>query len=147
MYEKISIYGVGFNNVTLDEAAEFCEALLSEDHKKMLGFYLGFWREHKDTLINGKLIASNPESAYSSVCAEKDKKAIFTSYTDIIIDCSAYNDIIAVNCSSLKTLIIKGMKGKSYRVVNCMGEAVSKGVIDGYLFEIEVPMAGMIFVK
>ena len=36
MYEKISIYGVGFNNVTLDEAAEFCEALLSEEKNHMV---------------------------------------------------------------------------------------------------------------
>ena len=122
-------------------------AKLPEDHKKMLGFYLDFWRKHRDTLINGKLIAANPESAYSIVCAEKNGKAIFTSYTDIIIDCSAYNDIIAVNCSRSKTLIIKGAPDKSYKVLNCMGEVLHNGMIDSALCEIDVPMSGMVFIK
>lgn len=122
-------------------------ATLPEDHKKMLVYYLRFWREHRDTLINGKILAANPESAYSIVCAEKDGKAIFTSYTDTTVDCSAYNEIIAVNCSRTKSLILKGAEGKSYATVNCMGEIVCEGVMGGHLFEIEVPMSGMVFVK
>ncbi len=119
-------------------------ATLPEDHKKMLAFYLAFWREHRDILINGKLRAENPESAYSIVWAEKDGKAIFTSYTDTVIDCSIHSKVIAVNCSRSKTLILKGAKGKAYKVVNCMGETVYKGMVDGYLSEIPVPMSGMV---
>ena len=122
-------------------------ATLPEEHKKMLEFYLSFWREHRDILIGGKLLAENPESAYSIVCAERDGKAIFTSYTDTLIDCRAYIDIIAVNCSRAKALIIKGAEGKTYKVLNCMGETVSEGKIDSTLFEVDVPLSGMAFVK
>ena len=122
-------------------------ATLPEEHKKMLGFYLSFWREHRDVLIDGKIFAANPESAYSIVCAERDGKAIFTSYTDTMIDCRAYTDIIAVNCSRAKSLVIKGAGGKSYKVLNCMGDTVSEGVVENYLTEIDVPLSGMIFVK
>ena len=122
-------------------------ALLPEEHKKMLEFYLSFWREHRSILLDGKLRAENPECVYSLVCAERDGNAIFTAYTDPVIDCGRYRDIIAVNCSRSKTLILKGVKGKQCRVVNCMGETVCQKAADGGLFEIEVPMAGMVFVN
>ena len=122
-------------------------AKLSEEHKKMLDFYLHFWKENRETLIEGKLLAANPESGYSIVCSEKDGKAVFTSYTDIIVDCSAYNEVIALNSSRSKTLIIKGAKGKKYTVLNCMGEKLSEGIIDGAFCEVAVPLAGMVCVK
>jgi len=122
-------------------------ATLPEDHKKMLTYYLSFWRANRDVLINGKILAANPESAYSIVCAEKDGKAIFTSYTDTVVECGTYSEVIAVNCSRSKSLILKGAVGKMYTVVNCMGEIVCDGVIDDYLSEVAVPMAGMVFMK
>ena len=122
-------------------------ASLPEDHKKMLSYYLSFWRENRDVLINGKILAANPECAYSIVCAEKEGKSIFTCYTDTIVDCRAYNETVAVNCSRSRTLIIKGASGKSYKVVNCMGEAEGEGKIDSALFEVNVPLSGMVFVK
>lgn len=122
-------------------------ARLSEEHKKMLDFYLHFWKENRDTLMDGKLLAANPESGYSIACAEKDGKAIFTSYTDIIVDCRAYNEVIALNSSRSKTLVMKGANGKKYTVLNCMGETVSEGVLCGDLCEVAVPLAGMICVK
>ena len=122
-------------------------AKLSAEHKKMLDFYLHFWRENRDTLIDGKLLAANPESGYSIVCSEKDGKAIFTSYTDTIVDCRKYQEIIVLNSSRSKTLLMRGANGKEYTVLNCMGEEISKGKLDGELCEIAVPLAGMICVK
>ena len=113
----------------------------------MLDFYLHFWKENRDTLMDGKLLAANPESGYSIACAEKDGKAIFTSYTDIIVDCRAYNEVIALNSSRSKTLVMKGANGKKYTVLNCMGEVISEGVLCGDLCEVAVPLAGMICVK
>ena len=122
-------------------------AKLSDEHRKMLDFYLHFWKANRDTLIDGKLLAANPESGYSIVCSEKDGKAIFTSYTDTIVDCSAYDEIIAMNSSRSDTLIMRGAEGKAYTVLNCMGEKIAEGVLDSALCEVAVPLAGMICVK
>ena len=122
-------------------------ATLPEDHKKMLAHYLSFWRAHRDILIDGKLLAANPECANSIVCAEKDGKAIFTAYTDTIIDCRAYSEVIAVNSSRHRALVLKGAAGKSYRVVDCMGNTVGEGKLDSALCEVAVPLSGMIFVN
>jgi hypothetical protein len=94
--------------------------------------------------MDGKLLAANPESAYSIVCAQKDGKAIFTSYTDASIDCSSYASVIAINATRYDSLILKGADGKAYTVLDCMGNTVEKGSIKGALCEVKVPLCGMV---
>ena len=120
---------------------------LPEDHRKMLEFYLSFWLENRDTLINGRILAANPESVYSQVCAEKQGKAIFTAYTDPLIDATAYADIVAVNATRYSRLVIKGADGKSYRTLDCMGNILEQGTLAGKLCEINVPLCGMLQVE
>ena len=120
---------------------------LPEDHKRMLEFYLSFWRENRDVLIGGKLLAANPESVYSLVCSEKDGKAIFTSYTDPFIDCGAYSEVIAVNASRHSSLIFSGAVGKSFRTLDCMGNTLAEGNISESLIKIDVPLCGMVEIK
>ena len=132
-----TLYGVPQISVKL--------AKLREDHKKMLEFYLSFWRENKDILLDGRLRAQNPESAYSIVCADKDGCAIYTCYTDTLVDCTEYSQTVAVN-STPKSLLIKGADKKPYRVLDCMGNTVSQGVVCGEICQISVPLAGIAFI-
>jgi hypothetical protein len=97
--------------------------------------------------MNGKILAANPESACSLVCAEKDGCAIFTAYTDTVIDCRAYSKIIAVNSTRSSSLILKGADGKAYKVLDCMGNTIEEGRVNGSLCEIKVSLAGMVCVE
>ncbi len=120
---------------------------LPEDHKKMLAFYLAFWRENREVLLDGKLIAANPESAYSMAASVLDGKAVFTAYTDSVIECEKYSDIKAVNLTRHGSLIIKGARDRSYTVQNCMGDILDSGVLGSDIFELSVPMAGIISIN
>ena len=122
-------------------------AKLKPDHKKMLEYYISFWREHRDILTEGKLLAASPESAYSLVCAQKDGKAVFTAYTDTVIDCKKYSYVVAVNSTRYNWLIVKNAIGRSYKIVDCMGNKIEEGNVDSNLSEINVPLSGMIFVN
>ena len=95
-------------------------------------------------LIGGRLIAANPESRYSIVLAERDGRAIFTAYTDTVIDCADYSEVIAVNASRHHALILKHADGRAYKVLDCMGNILREGVINGALCEIDVPISGMV---
>ena len=119
---------------------------LPEDHYKMLRFYLLFWKEWREVLLDGKLTATNPECEYSLVCSKLGDKAVCTAYSDRIISVKAA-ETVAVNATAEKSLIIKNAQGKSYKVVNCMGEELSQGKIETKLEEITVPIAGIIFIK
>ncbi len=119
---------------------------LPKDHYDMLKFYISFWNERKEVLLDGKLTATNPESEYSLVRSALDGKEVFTAYNDVVIPVTL-NECVAVNASAFKSLIIKNAKGKDYKVINCMGQEVSTGTINCNLQEIEVPVAGMIFIN
>ncbi len=118
-------------------------ARLNEEHKKMLAFYLSFWRQYRDVLIDGAFSASNPESAYSSVRAEKDGLSIVTVYTNPVVECKG--NLIAVNGSGSESLILKNAAGKKYRTVDCMGNPLAEGTVDSEIWEAKVPQAGMVF--
>ncbi len=118
---------------------------LPEDHYKMLKFYIDFWKEWRAVLLDGKLTATNPESEYSLVCSLLDNKEVYTAYSDRIIPVKA-KETVAVNATAEKSLIIKNAEGKSYKVVNCMGEELSVGTVKSNLEEIEVAKAGVIFI-
>ena len=118
---------------------------LPEDHRKMLAFYLNFWTENRETLLDGKISATHPECGYNLVCAELNGEAIFTAYGETLIPVSTPK-AIAVNVSGEKSLIIKNCENRSFRVVNRMGEELENGKIDGNLCEIDVPLCGMVFI-
>ena len=118
---------------------------LPENHYKMLKFYLSFWREWRDVLLDGRLIATNPEGEYSLVCSTLGEKSVYTSYSDTVIPIKT-KETVAVNASGKKSLIIKDGDGKEYKVLNCLGEEIEKGVIASPLQEINVPTAGMVII-
>lgn len=122
-------------------------ARLNEQHKKMLSYYLSFWRENRETLLDGKIIGERPECNYTLVRAEKDGKAIFTAYSQSVIPCGDYESVIAVNGTGTGELILSGAKGRGYRVVNCMGEECGRGTVGADMEALNVPCAGMIFVE
>lgn len=118
---------------------------LPPEHYEMLKFYISFWKEWKKVLLDGKLTATNPENEYSLVCSRLDDTEIYTAYSDTVIPATT-KKTIAVNATAVNSLIIKNALNKNYRVLNCMGEEIEKGILSANLQEIEVPTAGIIFV-
>ena len=57
---------------------------ITEDHKKLLSNYLTFWRAHRDTILNGKIEATDAEANYSSVTAKKNGECICVLHQSIV---------------------------------------------------------------
>ena len=131
------LFSVPQISVRLDE--------LNEEHKKMLKFYLGFWKEHRDILLNGILTAENPECNYSSVTASSDNARITAVYADSVVDCTA-KYTAAVNITKKKGLVLEGCAGKRFRIVNCMGEETQSGIVKSEIIRLPVPISGMVFI-
>ena len=130
------LYGVPQVSVRVDK--------LPEDHYRMLKYYISFWKEHKDILLDGRLTAEHPECWYSSACSTLGDKAVITTFTDSVVTVDT-DSAVVVNASKYKSLIIKNAKNKSFRVVNCMGDTLSQGIINNDIEEINVPVSGMVF--
>ncbi len=118
---------------------------LPQDHYDMLKYYISFWKEWQNVLIDGKLTATNPESEYSLVCSQLNDKAVYTAYSDTVIPIKT-KETVAVNATATESLIIKNASGFEYLVINCKGEKVSTGIINSNLEELNIPTAGMIFI-
>ena len=131
------LYGVPQVSMRIDK--------LSDPHYEMLKYYISFWKEWKDVLLNGKLTADNPESNYSIARSVLGNKEVITAFTNPVITASSA-ETVAVNASMHKSLIIKNADGKKYRILNCMGEETANGTIGSSLAELDVPTAGMIFI-
>ena len=123
------------------------KVLKVELHLKYFCEYLDFWRKNRDVLLDGKLTAAAPESAYSQVCAEKEDRAIITAYTDRIVNVQDGVETTVVNCTKQEKLMILGALGRAYHVRNCMGKIVYFGLIKHAIEEIAVPQAGMLTVE
>ena len=119
---------------------------LPEEHIKMLQFYIKFWKEHKEILLNGKLTAENPESEYSIAKVTLDNTEIITPYTNNLVEVLKENSII-INGTQNEYIVIKGAKGYRGKVVNCSGEELSLVEFCNNWEEIKIPRAGVLFLN
>ena len=129
------IYGVPQVSVKLNQ--------LPEDHLKMIKHYLGFWRENREVLLDGKLTASEPWANYSTARSTLGDKEIISTYADGLVELKTKWSAV-VNCTAKDALIIKGGNGRGYSVVDCMGNKLAEGVIDADLYEVAVPLTGIL---
>ncbi len=119
---------------------------LSAEHYDTLKFYLSFWREYREVLLDGKLSFKNSETSYSQICSCLDNRAVVTAYENRVVD-GEYDELVVVNASSEQAVYVKGMAGKSYRVLDCTGKEISCGVIESAIAEIPVSCGGIVFIK
>lgn len=133
-----SIYAVPQISVLIDK--------LSDEHYRMLKYYLSFWRQWREVILDGHITAENPESNFSRVASVLDKKAVVTLYTNPIVD-GDFEEFAAINATNSDSVLLKGFDKKSFTVLNCMGETLSSGVVEGEMFEVTVPLSGMVLVK
>lgn len=132
------IYTVPQISVLVDE--------LSDEHKRMLKFYISFWKENRDVLLNGKLTAENPETDYSSARATLKGTEIITPYTNSLVEVFE-NKAIILNATLKDFVIVKGAEGCKIKVVNCLGETISEFTIKNTLEEIKVSRAGLVYLN
>ncbi len=121
---------------------------LPQEHREMINYYISFWTEHRDLLLNGILHPSHPELLYPLVTAVDGDKTLCASYGDKLV-CfpqGACRTFIAVNADRSPNLIVdtgkKRVCGK-VTVRDCRGRLYSEARVDLCGFErIAVPPSG-----
>lgn len=136
-YQMIStIYGVPQISVKLDE--------ITEQQRKMLEFYLKFWIENKEVLLDGKITAENPENGYSLIKSQLGKEAVITAYSKNDIDISSLVKGKIINASGSNYIIVTIDKPVKFTVFDCMGNTVSIDKLANGIFKLFVPECGII---
>ncbi len=119
---------------------------LPEEHIEMLKFYISFWKEYRDVLLDGKLTAFNPENDYSQATSTLNNKSVVAVYTDNVVDVKTESCVV-VNASGFNSIVIKNADNKAYIIKNCFGEIVSKGQFESNIQDIEILKAGILYIN
>jgi alpha-galactosidase len=124
---------------------------LPSEHSEMIRYWIRFWREHRDVLLDGDFRPMHPELNYPLVMATTKAKRIIALYADMVIDpeLDVPNQLYIVNGShkpSIALTLNAPLGMRTIEVRNCTGKVVhserkkfSKGI-----HQIDVPLSGVV---
>ncbi|WP_340003608.1 glycoside hydrolase family 36 protein [Paenibacillus sp. FSL K6-0276] len=123
---------------------------LPESHLRMLRFWLSFWREKREVLLDGRLTAKHPELVYPLVTASDDNEAITAVYADIVANPGSRipKTWFVVNGTLNDRIVIEleeSMGERNVVIRDCQGQvtATYKSVFAMGLHPIAIPPAGI----
>ena len=123
---------------------------LSDEHQKMLRFWLKYWNLNRDVLLDGAYYASSPEHLYTLVKASLNGKTIAVAHANAMLTVDApFENLDFINATGEETLVlnVSSSIGKaSCCVYDCLGNEVQSTMIDltEGVHGFRVPKCGMV---
>ncbi len=124
------------------------------DHQRMLRFWLQFWREHREVLLDGKLEPQHPELLYPFVLAKTDSCWIGAFYSDVVAPLSGKlpDEFWLINATAQPRVVIEcdttpgAYETQTY---NVLGEPQSRATVSltPGISTLAVPVSGLIHFK
>lgn len=104
-------------------------AEIPESHTQMIQRYLDFWLEHRDVLLDGKIMPHHPQHSFPVIVSETDDKLVGAAYADGFIPLPEVGDkkLILINGTLENRIVIdlpSGLGSKSVKVWSCTGEVL-----------------------
>lgn len=128
---------------------------LPEAHKKMLKFWMQYWRANRKFLLDEGFFPNDPEALYPIVSAGNNEKMITAIYNDVFVENDfdkAPKNIDIVNARKDTNVVVLNTKnyGKyTYEIYNCKGDIAESGNVElkkgAHLFT--VPPSGLLSFK
>ena len=117
---------------------------LSPEHRQMLAFWLGFWRGHRDLLLNGHLTPYHPELNYPLVRTVLNGEELFAVYSGgqsfaVMNEEKTY----IVNASCDETLILDVLHACECTVFDTCGTQLSSSSLEKGLVRVGIPCSGV----
>ncbi len=120
------------------------------DHVEMLRFYLRFWRDNRDVLLDGEFEPRGPMSLYPVVASWTDAKGVVAVYDDAVVTIDrAPAMLTVVNGTQANRLVLDVTTPLGTRTVtihDCRGQVITETPVDLSvgLHRINVPAAGLV---
>ena len=121
-------------------------------HKDMLTFWLGFWNNNRDALVNGQFEPHSPMFNYPLLVGKTDKKMVAGVYLsntviDINNDADQFSEVYIINATGTKKIIINCKKAATYiyKTYDCTGNLQTKAKVKlNGIHEFNVPESGLL---
>ena len=124
------------------------------EHVEMLRFWLGFWREHRDVLLDGTLEPLHPEAIYPVVLARTESKLAAAAYGNAVVTLEGEipSTLLVVNGTPEQGVVLyvaEAAGARGIEVRDCRGRVTGTDNIElvAGLHQIDIPPAGMAVLK
>lgn len=124
---------------------------LPTDHSEMIRYWLRFWREHRDVLLDGDFRPKHPELNYPMVIATTNTKRIIALYADMVInpEPNVPNELYLINGSHKNSMVLKlesALGTRTVEVRDCKGNLVrtERKVLSKGVHQLDVPLSGVV---
>lgn len=121
---------------------------LPERHLKMLRHWIGFWKQHRDVLLQGRIYPRNPELLYPVVEASNGQQAVIATYHDAMVSLpSQHNEIYVINgrlSTGIYVVADAALEEVEVTISDCCGEITSqyKAYFEEGTHELAIPPVG-----
>jgi alpha-galactosidase len=115
----------------------------NDEQKKVLQYYIEYWKNNRDTILHGVFKAQNPETCYSVVSAESQDKKVVVMYSEKVVFFEGKpTDIF--NATSVGHLYIENNSDACViaEVYDYFGNKVSECTLKGDVQKLLVPQGG-----
>jgi alpha-galactosidase len=127
---------------------------VSPDHRKMIGFWMHYWKENRATLLDGELQPIAPTANYPLVLSRTPEKLVAAIYQDMVVALGpqATPQIDIVNAKPSKSVILKFEKAfgpAKVLIRDCMGTQISeqKLILGDGVQMWELPPSGLLEIR
>jgi alpha-galactosidase len=123
------------------------------EHIEMLRFWLTFWINHQDVLLDGDFEAHSPHLNFPLLVAKTKKKLVAGVYSPnaiVTVDAThaPFDEICVINASGIENLCLQAGGNPTrykYSIYDCKGTVVDEGRVKLHgLMEFNVPEAGLL---
>ncbi len=120
---------------------------ITEEQRALLTHFLAFWREHRDTILEGKLSLRGHDVGYTMAQSTKDGECVAVLYHNVTYTAQRDTTTYLFNSSGYDGLIIELEEKAEYEIYDILGKKYSSGALDKGVHKISVKNCEMIKIK
>ena len=117
---------------------------ITENHKKILKNYISFWREHKDTILNGEMEYADVHANYSKAKSTKNGEAISVLFQSVVDTIDSDKTTYTFNLSGKDYIYVELDRELSYVVYDMFGNLTKNGTLNKGVSKLMVGQCSMI---
>lgn len=126
---------------------------VSDGHRRMIGFWIGYWNDNRDVLLGGSFMPERPAANYPLIKAALGGRMIVALYEEMAVTLrEAPRKLDVVNAKRGRGVIVdlaRPMGRCSIRVFDCRGTAVrdDTATLEKGLHKFDVPASGLLEIE
>jgi alpha-galactosidase len=124
---------------------------IPDNHLEMVKFWIGYWRENRDVLLDGDFIPFNPSAVYPKIMTTTKTKTIVALYNDENVSLAGieWENFDVVNAKSSEFVILdltRDLGNVTVESYTCLGNPVKKRTISlkKGVYRFDVPASGLL---